>query len=1015
LRAEASAIAHESFDGALVVKTMGGEAAETERFAETAGQLRDAMIRVGRVRGLFDPVLDALPSFATLTVLLVGAVRLRAGAVGVADVVGVAFLFTVLAFPVRAIGWVLAELPRSVAGWDRVRRVLDATGEVPYGAVDLDRAGATTLRFDGVDFGYGDGPAVLRGVSFEVPAGHTVALVGPTGAGKSTIAALAARLVDPTGGRVLVDGVDLRDLAQDSLVGAVSLVAQVPFVFDDTVRGNVSLDRVGVDDHVVRAALGLAQLDRFVAGLPGDLDAMVGERGTSLSGGQRQRLTLARALAGRPGLLILDDATSAVDPTVAVAGRAVAGRGVDPRGRLPAGHHRAGRRGGVPGRRPGGGPRHPRRADGGRVGVRRPGHGLRACRARSCRPRPRPRPVRRRPVRRRTGKGGARPARGVPPVTVELTDRSERPESTLRTLRRGVALSPELSRGLAGTLLLAAASTAGRVAVPVAIQQGIDRGLRAGGGADVGAVARVVAVTATLLAITTTCTYLMNLRLYTVSETALANVRTRTFRHIHDLSVLHQQAERRGSLVSRVTSDVDQLSQFLQWGGVILITSSGQLLVATAVMLVYSWQLTLVVFVAFAPLVGVIRLLQRKLAHQYNEVRSNVGALLAVVSESVVGAAVIRAYGVGGRTERRMDVAIERHRAGQFSALRTSVTSAVAAEFFAGLATAAVVVAGVASGVGGGLSVGRLVAFLFLVTLFVQPVQVATEVINEAQNAVAGWRRVLDVIEVEPDVADPADDGVDLPPGPLGVRFDQVHFAYPGGPEVLSEVDLAIEPGRRIAVVGETGSGKTTFAKLLTRLMDPTSGRVLLTGVPLSRVRFESLRRRVALVPQDGFLFDATIGANVAFGRVAAGGGPPAGSELLAAFAEVGLADWLAAMPDGIDTAVGERGEAMSVGERQLVALVRAHIAGPDLLVLDEATSAVDPATEVRLQRALDAVTHGRTTVTIAHRLSTAQAADEIIVIDRGRVVQRGPHATLVADPDSVYGRLYASWLAQTR
>jgi ABC-type multidrug transport system fused ATPase/permease subunit len=324
LRAEVSAVAHESFDGALVVKTMGREASETERFAAKAVELRDATIRVGRVRAMFDPVLDALPSIGTLAVLVVGAYRFRSGAVGVEEVVSVTFLFTVLAFPVRAIGWVLAELPRSVVGWERIRRVLDAEGDTVYGTTEPPATGPAALRFDGVDFAYTDeegapGPNVLTGVTFEVPAGRTVALVGPTGSGKSTIAALAARLVDPPAGTVTLDGVDVRELSQDALTGSTALVAQIPFVFDDTIRGNITLDRPGIDDEAAWGALRLAQADGFVAHLPDGLDTTVGERGTSLSGGQRQRLTIARALAGAPRLLVLDDATSAVDPRVEAA------------------------------------------------------------------------------------------------------------------------------------------------------------------------------------------------------------------------------------------------------------------------------------------------------------------------------------------------------------------------------------------------------------------------------------------------------------------------------------------------------------------------------------------------------------------------------------------------------------------------------------------------------------------------------------------------------------------------
>ncbi len=992
LRAELSEIAHESFDGAMVVKTLGRETQETDRFAAKAQVLRDEGIRAGRIRAAFDPLLESLPNLGVLVVLGVGVLRVSNGMADPGDVVTIAYLLTIVAFPIRSIGWMLGEFPRSVVGFERVQRVLETVNDTTYGddRIEHQRRGAQ-LVVDDLAYTYEEGQVLLEGLDFSIEPGRTVAVVGATASGKSTLTSLVTRLIDPLSGAVRLDGHDLRDLPRGELAEHVALVPQSAFLFDDTVRGNVTLG-ADVPDEEVWAALRTAQADGFVAGLRDGLDGRLGERGTTLSGGQRQRLSLARALIRRPRLLVLDDATSAVDPEVeARILAAMRERGGDSSMLLIA----------------------YRKAtialadevlflDGGRIADRGTHAAL----------------LERNPAYARLVNAyeteGVRDMTALDDLVAEGTHVDTGDEISAReTIRRGLAFSPELSKGFGWTLLLAAIGTAGRLVVPISVQQTLDRGLNGPDGVDISFVTGMACLAALAIVATGVSSYFMTARLFTASERGLATLRIKAFRHVHDLPLLTQNTERRGALVSRVTSDVDQVSQFLVFGGVFGIISVGQVLLATVVMLFYSWQMTILVWVCFLPLFLSLRYFQKRLSAAYGQVRRSVGAMLSAISEPVVGAVTVRTYAIEKRTQDRIDEAISVNQVAATRAQGLTAFSFSLGGVSAGLANAGVLIVGILLGLDGQITSGKVLAFAFLVTLFVGPVQMGTQVLTDAQNAIAGWRRVIGILETPADLDDPGPSGKSLPRGAMDVAFEDVSFGYPGGPLVLRDVTEHIESGSRIAVVGETGSGKTTFAKLLTRLMDPTSGAVLLDGVDIRTVEFASLRRRVVLVPQEGFLFDSTLLANARYGDLDA-----TPDQVRAAAAELGLGDWLDGLPHGLETRVGQRGESLSAGERQLVALLRAHLADPDLLVLDEATSAVDPALEMRIGRALERLMAGRTSVTIAHRLSTAENADEVIVFDRGRVVQRGSHVELVAretpegEPD-VYARLHNSWVAQ--
>ncbi|MEA3076969.1 MAG: ATP-binding cassette, subfamily bacterial [Actinomycetota bacterium] len=580
-------------------------------------------------------------------------------------------------------------------------------------------------------------------------------------------------------------------------------------------------------------------------------------------------------------------------------------------------------------------------------------------------------------------------------------------QTTFDVLRRGWKASPELRKGAALTLLLALIGAGGQSVLPILIQQMLDRGL-VEGKMQPRALGVLGGLGFLLVTGTAVASWSTRKRLVRAGEDALCTLRTNAFRHIHKLSLATQTDERRGALVARVTSDVEQLSQFLSWGGMSWLVNTAIILSVAVIMAVYDWRLALVAIVVVLPMVLVLNAVQHKMASRYNLVRTRMAELLTAVSETVMGAPVIRAYEAEAATRERAVGAIVNHRKAQIRAGWMSAALFPSGELFSVLTVASVLVVGVWLGPSHGLTAGEVVAFIFLVNLFLQPVAEFTDIVDQTQTAVAGWRRILDLLETPVDLPDPVP-GVTLAGGAPEIILDDVWFRYrETGELVLHGISAKIAAGSTIALVGATGSGKTTLAKLLARLADPTEGRVLVGGVDLRDVAASSLRRTLVMVPQEGFLFDTTVGDNVRFGRPEA-----SDDELLAAFADLGLDGWLDGLANGLATPVGERGDSLSVGERQLVSLARAYLANPACLILDEATSAVDPATEVRLARAVDSLTEGRTTIAIAHRLSTAERADQILVMDGGRLVESGTHADLVS-AGGVYGHLHDRWLDVT-
>ncbi|MDQ1396949.1 MAG: ATP-binding cassette, subfamily bacterial, partial [Acidimicrobiaceae bacterium] len=937
-----------------------------------------------------------------------------------------------LVAPVRRFAVLLAVGQQARAGAERIFDLLDANPLVTEkpGAIDLPRVQGEVV-LDGVVFGYTRSEPVLDRFSLRVAPGETVALVGASGSGKSTVALLLPRFYDVRDGAVRIDGVDVRDVTFDSLRRQIGVVFEESFLFSDSVRANIAYGRPDATDEEVHAAARAAEADEFIRALPNGYGTVVGERGLTLSGGQRQRVALARALITDPGILILDDATSSVDSRTEEEIHHTLRRLMEGRTTLLVAHRRStleladrivvvdagqvadeGSHEELLARSPLyrmllAGPGEDCEGEGAEpeVDVVAEPAGVTAA---AWRP-----PVDAGPVRASAAASATAAARGpgmgggpmgggmalaatpellaavaaLPPADddPEVDVAAESASDDRFTLGR---FTRAYRRPLGIGIGLVVLDTLLTLAGPFFVRQGIDHGVtRASEAALWVASASFLAVT--LLDWVDTWAYTR----YTgrTAERMLFALRVRIFSHLQRLSVDFYDKEMAGRVMTRMTTDVEALSQLLQNGLINAVVSIFSFLGVLIVLAFMNPRLMLAAMAVLPPLVIATVWFRRNSAKAYDRARDRIGAVNANLQESLSGVRVAQAYGRESRNMRSF-----REVAAEYLDARLDAQKLVAIYFPFVLLLASVadaIVLGVGSRLVGesAITAGAVIAFLLYLDQFFSPIQQLSQVFDTWQQARASMQKINELMATPSGTPAPAHP---VDPGRLtgSVRFEGVRFSYPGAPvEALRGVDLEVVPGETVALVGETGAGKSTVIKLVARFYDVTGGRVLIDGVPVSELDLGAFRRQLGYVPQEAFLFSGTIRDNVAYGR------PDAPDvEVEEAARAVGAHDFIAALPNGYLTPVTERGRSLSAGQRQLIALARARLVDPAILLLDEATSNLDLGTEAKVQRAMGIVAHGRTTLLIAHRLQTAMTADRIVVMDEGRVAEVGNHEELL-------------------
>jgi ATP-binding cassette subfamily B protein len=1025
LSGEVAGVVDEAVTGVRVVKAFAQEDREFAQLTDRAHELYQSRMRTARYNARYSSTLQALPMLGQLGVLALGGWLALEGHITLGVFLAFSSYLVQIITPVRLVSSMLSTTQQARAGAQRVFELLDLQPRVtdapdarpvkdPEGRIELDR----------VSFAHIGAAHAVQDVSLTIEAGERIGLVGASGSGKTTLAFLIARFYDPTTGTIRLDGTDLRELTLTSLRSCVNVVFEESFLFSATVRENIAFARPDASEAEIEAAARVAQAHDFILELADGYDTMVGEHGFTLSGGQRQRIALARAALANPEVLVLDDATSAIDAHTEEAIHASLSSELGTRTTVLIAHRsstlRLADRVFV--------------VDGGRIVAEGTNaelwHSSALYRELLTGPElddaePEPALVATvdpaawheresgedgsprvematllvamgtsgGPTGNRAGLVAATPellaqVDALPPLRgdpdVDLVEAAS--ESRYRSLSRLLRRFRWPLAGVAGLVVVDAGTT---LVGPLIIRHGID------GGVAADSIRTLAIMCLAFLGVQLLSWGNQLVELLHTSRTAermLYTLRARTFAHLQRLSLDYYDKEMGGRIMTRMTSDVESLAQLLQQGLLLALTSIVSCVGVVVILLVLDIRLALAAFVVLPVLAAVTVWFKRGSRRSYLRAREAISVVNAELQESVSGVRVTQALGREDNNEVRFTARSVEYRDARLRSMQMMSIYFAASQLLSTIAKALTLWFGARLIGEDALTTGLLIAFLLYLDQFFSPLQQLSAVFDQWIQARVSLGR-LDELLATPTSTPERAQAVELASWTGDVRLDHVRFAYSAdAPEALRGVDLDIAAGESVALVGTTGAGKSTFVKLVARFYDPTAGRVLVDGIDLRDLDLHAFRRHIGYVPQEPFLFSGTIRFNIAYGR-------PDASDLDVerAARAVGAHNLVASLPDGYQTLVTGGGRSLSAGQRQLLCLARAQLIDPAILILDEATSNLDLATEAQVQRAMNLAARGRTTLLIAHRLQTARHAARIIVVENGQIVEDGSHEALIA------------------